>query len=84
MLAVSALFARLAAGSLELASWTVDRGPWTDGSRSTVHGLRSTIQLPRPNVAPEQVVAAWLDLERRGIKIRTRALTTTMYAPVSW
>ena len=74
------LFARLAAGSLELASWTVDRGPWTDGSRSTVHGLRSTIQLPRPNVAPEQVVAAWLDLERRGIKIRTRALTTTMYA----
>jgi hypothetical protein len=30
--------------------------------------------------APQQAVAAWLDLQRRGLKIRSRALTNTLYA----
>jgi hypothetical protein len=39
------------------------------------------MSLPRPGQsAPEATVARWLELERRGIKIRTRALTTTMFA----
>jgi hypothetical protein len=43
--------------------------------------LRANAELwPRLPVQPERMVDAWRELESRGYKIRSRALTTTMFA----
>jgi hypothetical protein len=58
------LFARLTEGSAELRA----------GGESW-----PTLPLPRAGDAAP-MVAAWLDLERQGLKVRSRALSNTLYA----
>jgi hypothetical protein len=43
-------------------------------------GSDMVLSLPRPDRAPLEAVQRWLDLQRHTVKVRTRALLTTMFA----
>ena len=52
----------------------------TDRSLDLRSGNDVAMSLAHPHADPEHTTADWLSLERQGIKIRTRALTTTILA----